>query len=230
MIHQRLAAALACTLWLSSPLLDAQEVGRYRDVHLGSSVRTVAGAHGLTAEDATVIHQRPAIIQNMEWRPPRFLADAVETSDPVREIVFSFYNDQLFRIVVSYDRKRTEGLTDADLIDVVAATYGTPTTLAPTKPRTFESPQDADQDAVIARWENAESSVALLRGRSPATVSLIVLSKRLSGLARTADAEAIRLDRAEAPQREVDRLKKEADARRASGETARPANKAAFKP
>jgi hypothetical protein len=230
MIHQRLVAALACTLWLSSPLLEAQEVGRYRDVHLGSSLLSVAGANGLRSEDAKTIHQRPAIMQDLEWRPSRYSGDATGASDPVREIVFSFYNDQLFRIVVNYDRERTEGLTNADLIGVLTGTYGPPATLASATPRASESRDYADQDAVIARWENAESSVALLRARYPTPVSLVVLSKRLSGLARTAEADAIRLERTAAPQREADRMKKEADAARASSEKARPTNKAAFKP
>lgn len=128
--------------------------------------------------------------------------------------------------------QRTEGLTDADLIGAVTATYGLP--LAPTaasrKARVSEPSEDGEQVTVIARWENAESSVTLLRKRYPTPVSLVVLSKRLSDLARTAAAEGIRLDSLEAPQREAERLQRQADAARATDEKARSANKVTFKP
>jgi hypothetical protein len=53
---------------------------------------------------------------------------------------------------------------------------------------------------------------------------------RLDALARTADAQALKLDAREAPQREAARQKKEADNARTSQEKARAANKAAFRP
>ena len=39
----------------------------------------------------------------------------------LKKVIFTFYNDQLSRIVVSYDRDRTEGLTAEDLIEAVSA-------------------------------------------------------------------------------------------------------------
>jgi hypothetical protein len=83
---------------------------------------------------------------------------------------------------------------------------------------------------VIARWENTDSSVTLLRASNSTPVRLVVLSKQLAGLARTAAATAARLDEQEEPQRVADRLKQEADADRLSAEKARSVNKAAFKP
>ena len=47
-------------------------------------------------------------------------------NDPVQQIVFSFYNDQLFKLVVNYDRQRTDGLTDADMIEALSSWYGPP--------------------------------------------------------------------------------------------------------
>jgi len=38
--------------------------------------------------------------------------------------VFSFYNDQLSKLVVDYDHDRTAGLTDTDLIDALSIEYG----------------------------------------------------------------------------------------------------------
>jgi hypothetical protein len=176
-----------------------------------------------------VIHQRPAIIQDLEWRP-RSLSGPTVQQDPVREVLFSFYNDQLFRIVVNYHRDRTLGLTDTDLIAALSAVYGSPATPTVGRPRASETSDYINDDTVIARWENMDSSVARLRAAYPTPVRLVLLSKRLAGLARTAAAAAVRLDEQEAPQREAERLKQEADANRVSEGKARSANKAAFKP
>ena len=59
---------------------------------------------------------------------------------------------------------------------------------------------------------------------------MIVASPRLEALARTADAQAIRLDEQEAPRLEIARLKKQTEDARASEEKSRTANKAAFRP
>ena len=45
-------------------------------------------------------------------------------NDPLRQIVFSFDDDQLFKVVMDYDAQRTEGMTGADLIEAVSAPYG----------------------------------------------------------------------------------------------------------
>jgi hypothetical protein len=233
MINPRTFIVLLAVLSLSAPLLHAQDLGRHREARLGSDVLAVAAAHGLPSKDAKTVHARPALIQDLEWRSRRFLSASAATDDPVSDITFSFYNDQLFRIVANYDRQRTEGLTDADLIEAMTTAYGPPQSLAPARPAK-PSPQSlrekGDEALVIARWEDAESSVTLMRARYPTPVSLVVFSKRLAGLARSADAEAARLDRLEAPGREVARIKQEAEETRASGEKARPANKAIFKP
>jgi hypothetical protein len=201
---------------------------------LGSNVVAVAGAHGLSSTDVKTVHGRPALLQNLEWRSRRFLSASTATDDPLNDITFSFYNDQLFRIVANYDRSRTDGLTDADLIEAMTTAYGPPPPLQTvrTARRSPQSPQNmyADEEQVIARWEDAESTVTLLRTRYPAAVSLVVLSKRLTGLAKSAEVEAARLDRLEAPGREATRLQQEADEARLSSEKARPANKAIFKP
>jgi hypothetical protein len=125
-------------------------------------------------------------------------------------------------------------LTDADLIEAMTKTYGPPQPLA-AAPKATGSPQSlqsetADKVLVIARWEDAETSVTLQRARYPTPVSLVVLSKGLTALARSADVEATRLNRLEAPGRETARLQKEADETRVSAEKARPANRATFKP
>jgi hypothetical protein len=227
--HRALAIAVSGVM-LSAQLLYAQDLSRYREVEMGSTLLSVAGVNGVTPADAKVIHERPAVIQDLEWKPGRSMNDPTVQEDPVREVVFSFYNDQLFRIVVNYHRDRTLGLTDTDLIESLSVAYGSPATRTVPRPRVSETTDDFDEETVVARWENADSSVALIRATYPTPVRLVLLSKRLAGLARTAAAAAVRLDEREAPQREVQRLKTEADATRVAQGKARPVNKAAFKP
>jgi hypothetical protein len=54
-------------------------------------------------------------------------------------VLFNFYNDQLFRIIVDYDRHRTEGMTETP--DTPVAVWGNPeysvTLLRVAYPETF---------------------------------------------------------------------------------------------
>jgi hypothetical protein len=209
---------------------DPQNLSRYRGAEIGSTLMSVATLWGLAPTDAKVVHKRPALMNDLDWRPKLAGGGGPDQQDPVREVQFSFYDDQLFRIVVSYQRDRILGLTDTDLVEALSAVYGSPATSAVGKPRASETSDYIFDDTVIARWENADSSVALLRASHSTPVRLVVLSKRLAGLARTAAAAAARLDEQEEPQRVADRQKQEADASRISAEKARSANKAAFKP
>jgi hypothetical protein len=58
---------------------------------------------------------------------------------------------------------------------------------------------------------------------------VIAVSKRQDALARTATAEAIRLDAVEAPQREIQRQNLEDEKNRESLEKARQVNKSKFR-
>ncbi|HEX2339280.1 MAG TPA: hypothetical protein VHI98_02260 [Vicinamibacterales bacterium] len=87
---------------LTAHPLFAQDLSRYRDVEMGSPLLSVAGLSDLTPADAKVIHQRPALIQDLEWRPGRSFKAPTIKDDPVRQVMFSSCNDQLFRIVVNY--------------------------------------------------------------------------------------------------------------------------------
>jgi hypothetical protein len=176
-----------------------------------------------------VIHERPAVIQELEWRPRGSLSSSPQ-ADAVSEVLFSFYNGKLFRMVVNYDRHKTEGLTDEDMIEAISAKYGT-ATRPEAKIILFSSFQVYnDGERVIARWEDSQYSFNLFRSSYQPTFGILVLSKQLDGLARTAIVEAIRLDEQEAPQREIERQKQEDEASRAEQGAARLVNKAAFRP
>ena len=207
----------------------AQDLSRYRAYVLESSLDSIVAASGVRATDAKTLHERPAAIQQLEWRAP-YVDSRNTLPDPVREISFTFYNDALYQVIVSYDRDRTEGLTNSDIVESLSAAYGVPT-LASEKTRTSPPPAEAFADSIVlARWENAESLLTLLRRQSyTPEFQLILISKPLSARARNAVREAIRLDASEAPRREAEQRKKEAGDASAARAKTRIANKAAFR-
>jgi hypothetical protein len=227
MISIRTLGIGALGLILSTQLLEGQDRSRYRDFQLGADLAAISALTGVAAAEAKTIHLRPAMMQELLWRRPYSLSGRapVET-DPVKEIVFSFYNDQLSRMVVDYDRDRTAGLTDADLVDAISIEYGARLKAG----RAGAPPIDDQSGTPIARWGDADYFVVLYRSSYASGFRLIVTSPRLEALARTAVVQAARLDEREAPQREIARQKKEADELRASQEKARLANKATFRP
>jgi hypothetical protein len=83
---------------------------------------------------------------------------------------------------------------------------------------------------VLARWENAESLLTLVRGSYNPEFQLILVSKPLSARARNAVREANRLDAIEAPRREAEQRKKDAGDASAARDKTRIVNKAAFRP
>ena len=59
---------IAVVLVSSSRLASAQDLSRYRAYVLESSVESVIAASGARAADARTLHERPAKIQELEWR------------------------------------------------------------------------------------------------------------------------------------------------------------------
>jgi hypothetical protein len=219
---------IAVGLILGGQLAFAQDVSRYRAYALESSLDAVVAASGARSADAKTLHERPATIQQLEWRAP-YVDSRNTQADPVREITFTFYNDALYQVIVNYDRERTEGLANGDIVQSLSAVYGAPTL---TSARTRTSPPvEAFPDSIlVARWENADSLLTLMRGSYTPEFQLILVSKSLSARARTAVREAVRLDALEAPRREAAQRKKEAGEASAARDKTRIANKAAFRP
>ena len=170
-----------------------------------------------------------ALRQFSSWNGARHTS-IPETRWPIRcEISFTFYNDALYQVIVNYDRDRTEGLTNSDIVESLSAAYGVPT-LASARTRTSPPAEAFPDSIVLARWENAESLLTLLRGVDTPEFQLILISKPLSTRARSAVREAIRLDAIEAPRREAEQRKKEAGDASAARDKTRITNKAAFRP
>jgi len=230
MINRRALAIGALGLLLAAPLLHSQGRSRYRAFQLGGNLASISALTGVAVSEAKTIHSRPAVMQEAEWRRPYSSSDpTIPQSDPVKQIVFSFYNDQLSKLVVDYDQDRTAGMTDADLIEAISTEYGPPLKTGGRIGRGAVSRVEDESGTPVARWAGDDYSIALYRSYSSG-FRLIVASPRLEALARTADVQANRLDEREAPSRELARQKKETEDARASQEKSRLANKAAFKP
>ena len=227
----RFLVGAAIGLTITGHTAFAQDLSRYRGYALEASLDSVITASGARVADARTLHERPARIQELEWRAP-YAMPGREPADPVRGIAFTFYNDALYQVMVKYDRDRTDGLTNTDIIESISATYGAPVTSVTRSAgngarNTAPLPRET---IVVAQWENAASSLTLLRGTYEPEFHLMLVSKPLSIQAQSAIREAVRLDVVEAPRRELEQRKKEASDASAVRDKARTANKAAFRP
>jgi hypothetical protein len=230
MIGVRLLVVASVGFMLGGQSL-AQAPFAYRGYALESSVAAVVKATGARDSETRTLHERPATIQEVEWRLPYRLSRS-ELADPVRDVRFSFFDGQLYQIVVTYDSDRTEGLTHEDVIQSLSGIYGMPLLLSRD---TARGPSPAANvptvyTTIVARWEDATALLTLTQGTYPAQYQLVLISKTLNARAAAAIKDSGRLDAQEAPQRELDQREKTiADARIAS-EKARVINKAAFRP
>ena len=81
-------------------------------------------------------------------------------------------------------------------------------------------------EKVIARWEDSQYSINLVRSRFLNSFALVMFSKRLDGEAEAAIAKSSKLEGQEDPQKEISRQKKETD----KLEVARQKNRKTFRP
>jgi len=222
---------IGAAVMISTHPAHAEERPAYRDFTLGSPVATVLGQLHATSSDVTVVHQRPALIQDLRWRPAYLPGSSATPGDAVQLIVFSFCDDQLFQIAIDYDRTQTDGMTDADMIAALSASYGTPLTPSTPLNSLARAPRPTGEwTTSVAQWSEGDVAVALLRRAFTAGFQLVVTSARLEVLARAAADESLRLDRNEAPARESARQQRLDEEARLAQEKARATNKAAFRP
>ncbi len=227
MIRSRAAMAgvLCPILW--APLLCAADFSTYRGFQFGSNLAAAAEQAGVKPSEARLVHQRPALIQELDWRPGAPYQTVADKNDPVRESLLRFYEGQLFQIISTYNRRNVEGMTEADMVAAISLTYGSATN--PEGEIAYRS-NYGEAALVIARWEDSEYSCSLIRTGDRMSYALILSLKRLDVLAQTAIAEARRLDAVEAPQRAID-LQEEQDAkRRLTLDEARSSNVPNFRP
>ena len=156
---------------VSVPGIYAQDLSTYRSFSLGTSLPDLSKKIFQHPADADVIARSPAMIQELSWRP-------YTESDPVEKLIFSFYNGTLYKIDVTYSDSGTEGLTSADMVRAISATYGPATTpLVETDPSTtlnYRAP-----DSPISEWDNAQYSIALTHTSFFNRFRLVMLRKAI---------------------------------------------------
>jgi len=182
---RRVAVALLCSV-ISVPLLAAQSRPDYRTYRMGDDVLAIARQIGLPSP-ATTAPRVVGPVLELTWRAQHVRRGDMPSSDPVALLVFSFHDDQLFRIVIDYASDRTEGMTEADMVAVVSRVYGSPARRTDPPSPVGLHPQ-RPQDTVVAQWTDGELQVALLAVRGQTAFRMVVASVPLEGLARRAGA------------------------------------------
>ena len=218
---------LVAIILLTSWPVAAADLGTYREFKIGASTADVIARTGAAERDVKTLHQRPALLQELSWQPRYASGRNSADRDSVAAFVFSFIDNQLFRMAIDYDRRSTEGLTKEDMIASLSEIYGPRSTRPPVAPRPeFDS---LDTPTVIATWRQGDATLTLNQSTYRG-FSLVITSNPLEALARKAQAAAVVMDAREAPAREAARAKEQADAARAAAEQTRTTNKATFKP
>ncbi|HET8924351.1 MAG TPA: hypothetical protein VFN26_15295 [Candidatus Acidoferrum sp.] len=209
---------------LSAPLIRGQDLSKYRNFSLGMSLPQLSSQADLRPLQTKLIQKRPSVIQELTcW--PSGSSDYSLQANSVWQIFFSFYNGELFRILVTYDRDATHGLTAEDMVQAISTKYGTAT--RPAGEISFPTNElYRSTEKVIARWEDSQYSINLVRSRFLNSFALVMFSKGLDAQAEAAIAKSIKLEGQEDPQKEIDRQKKDAD----DLEAARQKNRKIFRP
>src|SRR5229473_6645964 len=204
-------SSILCLAFLlfTAPLLRGQDLSKYRHFTFGMSLSRVLERTDQKMADVKVIHGRPPLVQELNWRPPNLLGTSFR-SDTVEQILFSFYNAELYKIFVTYDRTSTEGLTAEDMVKSISAKYGPATSVKPEVDSATNERYDMKQKPV-ATWEDSQYSFNLVRSSSSGGFELVIYSKRLNAEAEVALAEAVKLEKQEEPLREAKRQTKQTD-------------------
>ena len=204
----------------------AEDLSTYRDVQLGPDLKTVAKQTGVDPAEVKLIHSRPTLIQELQWRP-----DALGSADrmePAKDVTLSFYNGELFKITVNYDRHSTERMAASDMVDAISAKYG----VAAKSHQKMEASLEAygTPDEALAEWQDSQYRFTLIRRSTfGPTFILVGVSKNLEAAAKAAVSAAIKIEAQEAPQREVERLAAEKQDEQRKLDQARLLNKANFR-
>src|SRR5438270_12106809 len=136
------------------PQVHAQDLSKYRNFSFGMTVADLSKQVDQNPANAAVLHERPALIQELTWFPPQPYS-SLRPAEPVDQILFSFYNGGLYRMLMTYDSSATKGLTDEDMIRVVSAKYGAATRPVAAVVNFPMNPSYKATEKAIARWEDS---------------------------------------------------------------------------
>src|SRR5258707_13113716 len=145
-----LAPALTALL-LAAPILRAQDFSKYRDFSLGTNLATVLKRADKKLADVTTTHGAPTLFQELTWWPPS-LPGLSSRSDSVEQVLFYFFNGELYKLAVTYDQSSTEGLTAEDMVKSISAKYGPPTSVVSEAASKLSVGYDTQQ-STVASWE-----------------------------------------------------------------------------
>jgi hypothetical protein len=224
--RSRSAFAAFLVFGATSAVATAADLSKYRNFEFGTDLPAVARQVGASPSEAKVIQSRPALIQELEWHPQP-LGPSSQT-ESAKDVVLGFYDGELYRIVIDYDRYETAGLTPDDIVEAISRTFG-----APAKPVALPKSSQApsgEQEEVLARWQDPKYSFDLFRSSYMPSFTLVGVLKRLEGPAQASILEAKRLDDQEAPQRDAARLASQEEAAKNELDKARLVNKQKFRP
>ena len=220
----RSACLCFVVLLLTAPMLLAQDFSKYRNFSLGTNLAAVLKHTDQRLLDVKATHDGSLLFQELTWRPANGIGVSYR-SESVDELVFSFYKGELYKMVVTYDRASTEGLTADDLVKSISAKYGPATSVALEIDAAANEPYTV-RGKPVASWEDSQYSLNLVRSSFSTTFQLIIWSKRVNAEADAALAQTVKVDELEAPQKAIERQKKEADAI----ELTRQKNQKSFRP
>jgi hypothetical protein len=219
---KKICVSIFClvVLILTAPMLRGQDLSKYRAFSLGTNLATVLRHTDQKLADVKVIQSSPALIQELTWWPANLPGTPLRP-DAIEQILFSFYNGELYKMSVTYARSSIEGLTADDMVRSISTKYGAATLVAVT----IDAPT-GDRLEPVASWDDSQYSVKLMRSSFTGGFELAIYFKRINAEAELALTEAVKLENQEAPQREAERQKKETD----ELEVTRQKNQKSFRP
>jgi hypothetical protein len=227
-VHRVIVVAL-CLAASAASILTAQTRLRYRTYEMGDDLRTIARQIGVPLPPDPIVPRPLGVVEELRWRAEYVRRGTGSSGDSVARLVFSFYEDQLFRIVIDYAPDRTAGMTEADLVAAVSRVYGPPAKRSHLPGGVGSHPQLA-HDVVIAEWTDGASQVSLLTVPGQSTFQMIVSSSQLEALARAAGTGMGPADRQDRPSIDPGGPHPNVERAASVGETTRRANIASFIP
>jgi hypothetical protein len=206
----RIAVLCSVALVLTTPILHAQNLSKYRSFSLGTNLATILKHTDQALVDVKATHEGSVLFQELRWRPASGIGVS-QRWESVDELVFSFYKGELYNMVVNYGRAATEGFTADDMVKSISAKYGPATSVALETEATANEPYSA-RGKPLASWEDSQYSLNLLRTSYSNAFELVIYSRRVAAEADAALAQVVKVDEQEAPQKAIERQKKEAEA------------------
>lgn len=222
---KKMRTSILClfALLLAAPMLHAQDLSKYRAFSLGTSLPAVLKQTNQKLTDVRTTHTLPSLFQELTWWPSSLGNSS--RSDAVEQILFSFYNGELYKISVTYDRESTKGLTATDMTKAISEKYGRPTNVV-LEIDSAASERYGSMGKGIASWDDSQYSLNLVRSEFVDAFGLVIYSKLVNAEADLGIAESAKLEQQEAPKKEAERQQKASD----DLEMARQKNRKAFQP